>query len=240
MALESIDISFDSKFEAMDALTWHPWVGRSFLSTSCKTMILGESVYDIPKLENWSERLKSKDGLRITHNNHAMNPKKNSRFVRNIERALFQKKRPEASDVVTFWESVVYHNLVLRPMKTLKHRPRYSDYENGWEEVLKLVDLLEIDQALVYGLEKQKIKAFKDVIQMQGIELLWKKYPPIGRNLPRVAVLTLGQRKISVIFIRHPSSFFSWRKWGKFLGGEKFLPSSFFASTSNHLRQRKP
>lgn len=238
MELENIDFSFDSSFDAMSALTWRPWVGKSFQSTSCRTLILGESVYDIPGLKGWSERLKSKDGLRITHCNHAMNPMKRSKFVRNIERALFQKKRPATTDVKALWESVVYHNLVLRSMNSLKHRPSYSDYVAGWEEAMKLIELLEIDQILVYGLEGQKIKALKHVAGRRGLESGWKKFPPIGRSFPKVATLTLGQRKISILFIRHPSSFFPWRKWGRFLDGENFLSSFLRVSEPNHILQR--
>jgi hypothetical protein len=58
-------------------------------------MVVGESVY------NWSTPRKAIDnryeltsGLRKTHHQHALNPKKSSKYVRNIERAIFCRSTP--------------------------------------------------------------------------------------------------------------------------------------------------
>jgi hypothetical protein len=43
----------------------------------------------------------------------------------------------------------------------------------------------------------------------------------IGRTAPRVATVTSANGEFTrLVFIKHPSSFFSWEKWGRFLQQE--------------------
>lgn len=235
--MKSIDLSYDDIFDSMSTLTWYPWVGKNFSNSPAKTLILGESVYDMPAKERWSERLERKDALRITHQDHALNPKKSSKFVRNIERAIFNVKKPSALEITDFWEKVVYHNLVLRHMTTLKHRPTQQDYCAGWKEALNLFRLLEIDQCLVYGLEKQKLIALNKVLNDQAITVAKRKTLKIGRNTPRVMEIELDGRQVKILFVRHPSAFFSWRKWGAFLEQERFASLGSFGTGHNQSLQ---
>jgi hypothetical protein len=119
-----MDNSFDTQFAARPSLPWWPWIGAGFSRSLRRTMILGESVYDWdPEIGVAARRYAQVDGLRITHRNHALNPDRDSPYVRNIERAIFLKRYPSEAQVQGLWSSVAYHNLVLRPMRTGKHRP---------------------------------------------------------------------------------------------------------------------
>jgi len=57
-----------------------------------------------------------------------MKLKKGSGFVRNIERALYEKKYPSDDEKHGLWNKVAYHNLVARVLKNinLKWTPKFG------------------------------------------------------------------------------------------------------------------
>lgn len=216
-----LDTSYDHVLSAESDLHWLPWIGESFQNSPIRTMIIGESVYDWnPDDQKVIDRIIRKDSLRVLHKNHAMNLTRNSKYVRNIERALFGKKTPSEESKQNLWKSVVYHNLVLRPMSSLKERPTYKDYLNGWQVVLKLITILELQECVVYGLESQKIKSLREFLSARGIPSHISNHDRIGRFLPKTISFSYNEATIKLVFIRHPSSFFSWRKWHYFLRQE--------------------
>ena len=198
-------------------LPWLPWIGSNFDESNSRTMILGESTYNWDPNDPYvAERISKNDHLRILHKNHAINTERNSSYVRNIERAIFQAKKPSKEDKLNFWTSVAYHNLVLRHMPTLKDRPTYNDYKRGWEKYLLLIDVLNLKESVVYGLESKKYNSLIDTLKVQNITYEYKKLKTkVGNSYPRVIEIKNISHKM--IFIRHPSSFFSWKKWGKIL-----------------------
>lgn len=232
----SYDHSYDHVFEKIPALKWWPWIGREFNNAKNKTLILGESTY-IWEAKNTEEnerkaeearireRISRNDHLRILHQNHALDFDRPSKYVRNIERAIFQSKAPSGADKGKLWASVVYHNLVLRPMSTLKHRPTEKDYEKGWEEMLKLAMLLEIDQCIVYGLERKKINALLSILKprTERGELMFQPQK-INKSSPCWITIETNGRGLKILFIRHPSSFFNWKKWGAVIATEISSP----------------
>lgn len=227
---EYVDTAFDQTFNKNNSYTWLPWIGKDFTTSKIKTLILGESAY------NWAvekesrdkvqDRINKKNHLRILHTNNAIGFNSNSRYSRNIERAMFLKKKPNRSDAQKFWATVAYHNLVLEAMPTLKHRPKYNDYLNGWFTFIELSKTIEIEQCIVYGLEQQKIKSFIEALKEKGIEYEYQKIKPgIGRNYPKVVNAKFNNNGVKILFIRHPSAYFSWKKWGKILNDELDLSS---------------
>lgn len=221
--IDCIDTSYDELFENSSLYPWLPWIGSNFSKSPIKTLILGESTY------NWSQeeatrlkignRIKDKEHLRILHIDHAINSESSAPFVRNIERAIFQNKKPKEAKQV--WLNVAYHNLVLRAMLTKKGRPSFDDYKKGWNTFLDLSAKIDIDQCIVYGLEYSKIKAFLEILTEQKTTYTLRKIKPgVGRNYPRLITYVQGDKTIKIIFIRHPSSYFSWRKWGAILNKE--------------------
>lgn len=103
-------------------------------------------------------------------------------------------------------------------LKSLKHRPSVVDYCDGWKVVFSLVERLEVDSVLVYGLEANKRVAFKDAAAELGIQSRsLASDVKIGRFKPRLMEVEVNGRTVRFLFIRHPSSYFSWRLWGPFL-----------------------
>ena len=212
----SLDLSYDHIFKSRSSLPWWPWVGNGFSSAAVKTMIVGESVYVWHLKEDaFHRRYANVDGLRITHENHALKFDKNSNYVRNIERAIFAARKPKSEQKLKLWSSVIYHNLVLEPLKTRSHRPNEGQYKDGWTEMLALAELLSIEQCLVYGLERKKLQALEDVLKDENLTYI--KLPAgekISKCKPRLIEVMVGGKPLRLLFVRHPSECFAWRKWG--------------------------
>ncbi|WP_036253866.1 hypothetical protein [Methylobacter sp. BBA5.1] len=227
--MEHIDTSFDNIFENSNLFPWLPWIGKYFSNSSKRTLILGESLYNWAVKEesrkNIQERINKNDHLRIVHKNNAINFKGKSPYARSIERAIFLKKKPTKSDAELLWTSVAYHNLVLRAMPTNKSRPTYQDYLEGWSVFLNLAEIIGIEQCIVYGLESSKIESFKEALKKREINCKYNKLKTsVGRSYPRTIEIALNGNKVKLLFIRHPSSYFSWKNWGHILRSEIELP----------------
>lgn len=220
------DTSFDDQLSDMEGVNRLPWVGVNYKDMNPKTLVLGESVYDWnPKDPSSAGRISDSDNLRKLHKAHAFDFKRNSKFVRNIERAIYSKKRPTNEEKAEFWNSVVYHNLVSRVIKTKKHRPTYDDYYFGWKIFDKITSVFGVDQVIVYGLEIVKIKAFKDYFKGAGIAPLQSSnLEKVGRSKPKKFIIEKDGKNISILFIRHPSAYFSWKKWSSVIRSEIVVP----------------
>jgi hypothetical protein len=210
-----IDQSFDHLFATRSSLPWWPWVGRDYLSSPTRTMLVGESVYEwrSPAGE-FAARYAASTGLRVTHENHAMRFGRDSNYVRNIERAIFARRTPKDEHKLRLWTSVVYHNLILDAMASRHHRPTEAQYEAGWRELLALCEVMRVGQCLVYGLEAIKLRALEATAAEAGLDCRIKKvHTKIGRSRARLATVRLPAGELNLLFVRHPSAFFAWRAW---------------------------
>mgnify|MGYP003625543558 CR=1 FL=1 len=222
------DISYDTEIGKLEGINRLPWVGNSFREKKIKILVLGESVYDWnPKDPQNKDKISSPYNLRDLHKSHALDFNRESRFVRNIERAIYGKKRPSDDEKNMFWSSISYHNLVSRVLESKKHRPSHFDYYSGWGTFDKLIDTLEIDQVIVYGLEQKKIKSLIEYSERNGLSLERAKLPEkVGRSFPRKIIIKRGAKEIKLLFIRHPSSYFSWKKWHPIITNEINFPTT--------------
>lgn len=223
--MNAIDTSYDHLFEKRDALPWWPWVGSAFAESPVKTMLLGESVYEwsSPSGE-FARRYALPTGARVTHNNHAMQFTRASKYVRNIERAIFNTRTPSDEQKQTLWTSVVYHNLVLDTLPSLRDRPTEAQYLAGWVELLALCKLLGVEQCLVYGLEATKLRALKQAAEQCNLDFHRVKVETVvGRSQARLVTLGTSAQSIKLLFVRHPSAFFSWKAWAPVVRDRLFL-----------------
>ena len=227
---KNIDPSYDKALEGIAGLTWWPWVGKSYRETDRKTFVLGESHYNSsPEPDAVAKIINKKAFTREIHQTNAMGLANGikTRYVRNIERALFRTKRPSVESVNAFWSSVIYHNLVLTPMPTKKDRPAYDHYIEGWKVFIQLGELLKPAQCIVYGVAEPKRNSLKKVCKSLGIPSLFETLPnKISGIHPYRATLTLDYGTLNMLFVRHPSQFFSWTTWGEILEKEIQLPAA--------------
>jgi hypothetical protein len=216
--MELQENKFDKELLTIPGLTWLPWVGQNFAQSTARTFVLGESHYNWGE-EKAAERLKSNDFTRSVLKGQGLlinREKSNWPLFRNVERALFQKKEVSAEERNELWLSVAYNNLVQRPMGTNKKRPSVEDYYKGWGVFLASCKVLGTKKVLVLGSEAKKLKALDQYVKKEArITSSVKAIGKVGRYKFRKATLQIdGQGTIELWFIRHPSSFFSWRNWG--------------------------
>lgn len=218
------DFSFDDAFDQL-ALPWLPWVGSSYQAGTPRTIILGESVYDYGAGQaSIQQSILRKESLRRRHMSHGILARHKSRFVRNFERAVFLKKRLDRIERTRLWSQVVYHNLVLRMMPSLKSRPTCEDYLDGWRAFLPLTEVIGAQRCIVYGLEHKKIAALKALLSEREITFQSMKLDPVGKSSPVKLTYQHGGQRMELFFIRHPSAFFQWREWGHLFKAQDMLP----------------
>lgn len=121
---EFLDKSMDDALKMVEGLNWLPWVGASYRDADKRLLILGESTYNRGKSHNErliaEERLADKNNLRRIHEKYALTGKGESQFSRNLEKAVYRKKRVSRDERESFWSSVMYNNLVLEAMPRIK------------------------------------------------------------------------------------------------------------------------
>ena len=217
-----LDHSFDNDFAGLE-LKWLPWVGSRYQESACKTIILGESIY-LYDGEPSRQRILDKNSLRSRHINHGILAKFKSRYLRNFERAVFKKNRPNLRERTDLWTGVIYHNLVPRLLESLKERPTHNDYTQGWSEFLQITKVVQAQRCIVYGLESRKIRALLELLAVQHIEFRRSRLPAVGKNRPLLLTIQLETQPFEMLFIRHPSAFFTWDKWALTLREANMLP----------------
>ena len=218
-----LDNFFDVDFDARNMM-WLPWVGSKYREAECRTIVLGESVYDYGDGDELvRNRIIKTDSLRRRQMAHGILAKFKSRYLRNFERAVFLKKHPTKEERTLLWSQVIYHNLVSRLLPSVKHRPSFEDYTAGWQVFLDLIKIVEAKRCIVYGLEPLKIEALLAVLSRDSL-VERKQHPAIGRNKPLALSLKLDGHQVELLFIRHPSAYFSWDKWGVFLRETEMMP----------------
>lgn len=110
-------------------------------------------------------------------------------------------------------------------MANINQRATDSQYHSGWIAALELIKKLEIEQVIVYGLEKSKRTVLVEMLKERGINHKREKSKfAVGKHVPKKIVMENESLTTTLVFIRHPSAFFSWRKWATYLAQELSLP----------------
>ncbi|MTV38261.1 hypothetical protein [Duganella radicis] len=219
MESDYLDTQFDAGFSD---LRWLPWVGSAFATSPKRTMVLGESIYDYSEGRAAKrERIEDRNSLRERQLVHGIHETYRSKYLRNFGKAYYLKDKVSKAEREVLWRQMAYHNLVLRMMDSVKERPRRSDYLHGWKSLIELAQSLALQRCVVYGLDPVKLAALRDLLDQPGAPVLVerKRLPVIGRSKPLRMTLELrGGQSLALLFIRHPSAYFSWDKWGVVLG----------------------
>lgn len=213
--------SFDEKIRDIDGLKWLPWVGQSYFKKSQKILILGESHYNWGE-NNATQKLNNETFTRYVVSDqglsHINKTENNRRIFRNIERTIFGEGHVGTNKRELLWSNVVFMNLVQVAMNTLEVRPSAFDYSSGWSSCLELVRLIKPTVILVLGTENPKIKEFQNICKE---EVKWEC--KVGRFWKKSSYLS--KFNCDVVFIRHPSSFYSWSKWHSEIN--KYVPKEW-------------
>ncbi len=204
----------DKEFEQISELNYLPWVGENY---SKKLLIVGESHYG----ENNEKRIHEVNhptftraavlDMGVTGNSYGGKVK----FYNNIWR-LGRKFNSELS-TQDFWQSVGYLNIVQSAMIELKNRPEQKDFERGTNAFLKSTLALKPKYCLMAGLSSHGyVINFAEQNDFRIINTLY--HEKVGRSFPRqIDIEHSSGYKTTLIFISHPSKYFSHNAWGDFL-----------------------
>ena len=219
------DTSFDSQFDTIENLTWKPWVGKNYSNAEHKVLIIGESHYEWPT---------ESDGVPSTHyladDNFSRNSI-NSRCLKHLSGSKLNEPKLFTNAILSInngisdelrektWFNAAFYNFIQRPMKDHKNRPSREDFQNGWEVFENILDVVEPSYCIFLGLDTANsfnvnyLKNWKT----KGIVGFGNKAYKVGRPYGRTVSFEKGNQKIDGVFIKHPSSFFSWDKWHQFM-----------------------
>ncbi len=214
----------DTVFTTIENLQWLPWVGKNYpqLDPQKRLLIIGESHYHDESPESIAKH-QNPEFTRIVIREMAMDRQYYStKIFPNLHKALFGN---DTFDAVAFWEQTAFYNFIQRPMSTNQSRPTKADWQQAWDVFFEVAEVLKPAQVLFTSIEA--VHQLKAYAANKG----WAE-PPIacgayiGKTYPRTTELqTPSGHKINVLFIKHPSQYFSWRKWHEVVG-EQIRPSA--------------
>lgn len=231
--INSIDNQFDDQFKKIQSLNWLPWVGKNYTKQPAgkKLLIVGESHYvplgedpdDVYSHMDWTRKFVSKEGLKLTslYTGNAINP-----LVCNTERAIFNEKCPTDENKKNLWYSVAFYNLIQRLLTSIntEDRPTEKDFLTGWEVFLKVIDILNPNICLVLG--KAGFGLLGHYLKNNPTD--WSIRVEI-HGQEKIAFLSKNEREIKLIFIRHPSQYFSWTKWAEIINQQVFENNNWYS-----------
>ena len=127
-----------------------------------------------------------------------------------ITRILYNKQR--------LWHSVSFFNLIQRLLNSrfTEDRPNSDDYIFGWQVFLNVIEIIKPNACLVLG--KSGFGPLCHVIN--NVVNGWVISVEKSNLNERFIVLSKNNYKLKLVFIRHPSSYFSWKKWGSLIENE--------------------
>jgi len=223
--LESIDCLTNDSIGKIENLSWMPWIGKNYSKSNPKLMIVGESHYkweneDGPEaIEGY---LKSPEFTKDVLKAHVEN-RDEKKIFENIEKTLLQEAETSGSRQ-SLWDSVVFYNFIQRYMENKTIRPVSEDFVVGWKVFFDVLQLTRPKYCLFCGVESSnEYGAFKAAIGNGEFQVVEEKRneAQIGNTSPRIIEIEdKDKNRIKLIFIRHPSSYFSWEEWGKFISSQ--------------------
>ena len=200
----------------MDNLKWEPYIGKKFEKgiSQKKILIVGESHY-----HNGSE----KSILKINKSNFTkivieeMAVKKeywSTKFFQNFHKTFVGSDNFKGESL---WDYLAFYNFIQRPMSTNKERPNNSDFIKGWSSFFEVLDNLKPDICIFLGTTSSHYfsKFKKKRTDFKTLE--FKRMDKVGNSYPRYAKIIKSDYRIDLYFLKHTSSYYSWKKWRGFL-----------------------
>lgn len=208
----------DSDLGKILKLKYLPWVGKNVLSTKSRLLIVGESVYNWEnepnKRKEAQTRLDREDFARVVIYEHGIeNPNSKRLFARNIEKVLGNNIQSE-SERINFWENIIFHELVQRPLENNKKRPTIDDYHTGASVLVSIIKITLPTKCVFLGTSWDKYKKLKNALE-ENFDLKEQHFDKINNAYPKI--LKIKELKCRIYFIKHPSKYFKAHLWKEFL-----------------------
>lgn len=217
-------MNIDNEFNSIENLGWLPWVGINYLTTQegQKLLLIGESHYYNPAENGSFEKHLDNGFTRIVIQKVAIEKeykgdKSGPKIFQNTHFTFLENDKIK-TDI--FWNKVAYYNFIQTPMKKTKGRPippTKEQKEIGWTTFDKIINILKPDICIFLGNSAakhfpQKFNSETKIISTPSDDG-W-----VNNSASRKVELQLDNGKaVKIIFIKHPSSFYSWQMWNKHL-----------------------
>ena len=213
-----IDKSLDKDFLQIEGLKYLPWVGKDFENQEVKILLIPESVYNWGKDKEArkvaDEAINNNNFARIVAYEHGIEyPSSKRKLARNIEK-LFDIDYKNNDERIDFWRSIVFHELVQRPLKNIIERPNNKDYELGALVLTRIIEILKPKKCIFFGTTWSKFANFRKSLT-QNYTVNEKHFHKTNNAYPKI--LFLRELDSKIYFIRHPSKGFSPELWKEFI-----------------------
>jgi hypothetical protein len=213
------EMEHTNEFNKIKNLKWYPWVGENYarLAPDHKIFILGESSrYGIGDTNNTIEKYEDKKYI----NNHIEEAisgaykEYGSKLLTNMHKTLLGSDEIKPDK---FWDNVVSTNFIQRALDyTYKERPSGKDYEEAWEVLFNLFELLKPKYCVFFG--SSAIQTLEKYARVSDLKMDKISYDvQIGKYYGYSTQVLVNQNSITLIFIKHPSSYYSWKPWREYL-----------------------
>ena len=212
------NVVLDEHFKNIYGLKWLPWVGSRYSEVKTKLLIVGESHYANGSQENIAEFENPMMTRECVQEMGAEYNIYNVKFYQNIHFTLAGNKEIDTEE---FWSRICFHNYVQKIMDDINTRPDWPSFRDSSNQFVSLLEILKPDYCLfcgvaAYGAVSWILEGsdFKKIIDK-------KEEYKIGNTYPRVIKVQDGDGKeTTLIFIKHPSKYYSYDDWGYFIEEE--------------------
>jgi hypothetical protein len=207
-----MNISYDNQLLKIKNLKWLPFVGKDYGSKESKILFVGESHYHDPQSSN--KNVEKKEFTRMIVDEMAIcNFQYGSPFFNRISELFNLVSRAD------LWDQTSFYNFIQRPMnkgeKAIQgviERPSKVDFVGGWEIFFEVIKNTQPDYCIFFG--NTSANFFNKSCLINNIAhktVVWEEMIN-GSYLKRAEVI-IQDYKTELVFIKHPSSFFSMDKW---------------------------
>jgi hypothetical protein len=197
-------------------IKWKPFIGDKYHYgiNGKKILIIGESHYHNGTTKS-IEKVNKSNFTNLVVQEMAI--KKNywsTKFFQNLHRTL---KGTDDFNGLTFWNKLSFYNFIQRAMNSNKERPKKLDFIKGWDCFFNVLEDLKPSICLFAGTSSAKYfrRAAKNHPNIEIIQSV--KMSKLNGTYPKYYKIRKGLNEIDLFFIKHPSSFYSWRKWRSLL-----------------------
>jgi hypothetical protein len=118
-----------------------------------------------------------------------------------------------------FWSEISFYNFIQQSMNYIgkrREQPTATDFVESWQIFYRLIDILRPNTIIFLGLSSVINYQTDNLNKWQKVS--FNKLNKVGSNYPRIIKLNNKENhEVKIIFIRHPSQYFSHIKWHTFL-----------------------
>jgi hypothetical protein len=234
-----IDQTYDEAFKQLkklkEKLAWLPWVGEHYsaLPTENKVLLIGESHYLIDDPGSKTEH-KSHNLTRRIVGSKGVDKKGKSSFYANTQKMILGNGTLKKRERYVFWSRVAFYNFIQTPMNSISNRPEDEHKLTASDNFIDVIKILKPSVCIFLGLgAAEKLNETIDNSEYE-FEKQIGGAKKVGKNTPRIGrIIAPDGQVIKLLFVKHPSSYFSPGSWNMFLAKNAPSQMKWFKSLVN-------